>query len=436
MPISLEQKLADRTVAVGVIGLGYVGLPLVDAFWQAGLGVIGFDIDPFKIESLSAGRSYIKHFSDRRVGEMVASGRFSATADFARIGEADAVLICVPTPLGPAREPDLSYVERTVEAIAPHLRSGALVILESTTYPGTTREVVVPRLEAQGLAVGGTVFVAYSPEREDPGSAFQTNRIPKVVGGVDPASTALAAALYRLAFETVYPVSDADTAEAVKITENVFRAVNIALANELKTIFTPMGVDIWEVIEAAKTKPFGYMPFYPGPGLGGHCIPIDPFYLSWRAKTFDLDARFVELAGEINRGMPHIVVNALAEALSRREGKAMRGARILVLGVAYKKNVEDIRESPSLKLIDLIEAAGAHADFYDPHCSVIRTSREHARLDGRQGLATLDGGVGGYDAVLIATDHDAVDYGRVAREAKLVIDTRNATGGGPNVVRA
>ena len=385
MPLDLGQKLADRTVTIGVVGLGYVGLPLVNVFWEAGLRLVGFDTDPAKIEQLRAGRSYIKHFTDARVQAMIGSGRFAVTSDFSEAATVDAVLICVPTPLLHNRHPDLSYVEATAESLAPHIRAGSLVVLESTTYPGTTREVVAPRLEQAGLRCGETVFLAYSPEREDPGSGVETRSITKVVGGLDEASTDHAAALYRLAFDSVHLVRDADTAEAVKITENVFRAVNIALVNELKTIFTAMGVDVWEVIEAAKTKPFGYMPFYPGPGLGGHCIPIDPFYLAWRARSFGQEARFVELAGEINRAMPARVVDVLGKALRERSGKALRGAKVLLLGVAYKRNIDDLRESPSLELIDLLEQQGAAVDFYDPYIPVIRTGREHARLNGRVG---------------------------------------------------
>ena len=439
MPQSFHDTFAGP-VTLGVIGLGYVGLPLVHVFWRAGLEVIGFDIDLAKVEALNAGRSYIQHFAPELVAEMAGSGRFQATADFDRLAEADAVLICVPTPLGPTREPDLGYVEATAHAIAQRLRPGQLVILESTTYPGTTDEVVAPILAATGLRIGTDVLLAFSPEREDPGGAMQTHAIPKIVGGVDALSGEVATALYARAFDRAIQVKDARTAEAVKITENIFRAVNIALVNELKTIFGAMDIDVWDVIEAAKTKPFGYMAFYPGPGLGGHCIPIDPFYLSWRARAFDMDARFIELAGEVNRAMPKRVVQALADALNARFGRAMRGARILVLGVAYKKNVDDVRESPALKLIDLMEAMGAAVDYHDPHVAEIRTQREHARLDGRKGVPLDPAALAGYDAALIATDHGAVDYGALVAGSRLVVDTRNATrevrGGREKIVRA
>jgi UDP-N-acetyl-D-glucosamine dehydrogenase len=428
MPSSFRDLFAGP-VTVGVIGLGYVGLPLVHVFWRSGLRVIGFDIDPAKVEALNAGRSYIQHFAPELVAEMAGSGRFSATVNFDRLGEADAILICVPTPLGPTREPDLRYVEDTAHAIAKRLRPGQLVILESTTYPGTTDEVVRPVLAATGLKIGSDVLLAFSPEREDPGGSMETRAIPKVVGGVDPLSGEIATALYARAFDQAIEVKDARTAEAVKITENIFRAVNIALVNELKTIFGAMDIDVWDVIEAAKTKPFGYMPFYPGPGLGGHCIPIDPFYLSWRARAFDMDARFIELAGEVNRAMPRLVVQALSDALNARFGRAMRGARILVMGVAYKKNVDDLRESPSLRLIDLMEAMGAAVDFHDPHIPVIHTQREHARLDGRERVCFDRATVQAYDAALIATDHQAVDYAALVAWSKLVVDTRNATRG-------
>ncbi len=428
MPQPFRETFAGPAT-VAVIGLGYVGLPLVHVFWRAGFDVLGFDIDVAKIDRLNAGESYIQHFASSVVAEMAGSGRFRATIDFDRLTEADAVLICVPTPLNATREPDLQYVEATAHAIAERLRPGQLVILESTTYPGTTDEVVAPILAATGLRLGQDVLLAFSPEREDPGGAMETRAIPKVVGGVDPLSGEVATALYARAFDRAIQVKDARTAEAVKITENIFRAVNIALVNELKTIFTAMDIDVWDVIDAAKTKPFGFMPFYPGPGLGGHCIPIDPFYLSWRARAFDKDARFIELAGEVNRAMPKLVVQALADALNARAGKAMRGARILVMGVAYKKDVDDLRESPSLKLIELMEAMGAAVDFHDPHIAEIHTQREHVRLDGRRGVGFSKPVVCSYDAVLIATDHTAIDYAALVAWAPLVVDTRNATRG-------
>jgi UDP-N-acetyl-D-glucosamine dehydrogenase len=344
-----------------------------------------------------------------------------------RLGEPDALLICVPTPLTRHLEPDLSFVVKTTEAIAPRLRPGQIVILESTTYPGTTAEVMKPILEATGLAAGKDFFLAYSPEREDPGNLdFSTARIPKVVGADDAASRAIANALYATFVPKTVPVSSTATAEAVKITENVFRAVNIALVNELKIVFGAMGIDVWEVIEAAKTKPFGYMPFYPGPGLGGHCIPIDPFYLTWKAREYNQHTRFIELAGQINSAMPEHVVRVLAEALDRRQGRGLNGARILVLGVAYKKNVDDIRESPSLRRMEMIEARGATCDFYDPFVDQINETREHPTLNLRHGIRWDLAALAAYEAVLIATDHDDVDYEGLAQHARLTIDTRNA----------
>lgn len=433
-------KIADRSLRVGIIGMGYVGLPLAVAFGGAGVRVVGFDVDPTKAETLNAGQSYIKHIASERVAALRGNGLLEATADMDRLGEPDALLICVPTPLTRHLEPDLSFVVKTTEAIAPRLRPGQIVILESTTYPGTTAEVIKPILEATGLVAGEDFFLAYSPEREDPGNLdFSTARIPKVVGADDAASRAIADSLYATFVPKTVPVSSAATAEAVKITENVFRAVNIALVNELKIVFGAMGIDVWEVIEAAKTKPFGYMPFYPGPGLGGHCIPIDPFYLTWKAREYNQHTRFIELAGQINSAMPEHVVRVLAEALDRRQGRGLNGARILVLGVAYKKNVDDIRESPSLRLMEMIEARGASCDFYDPFVDQINETREHPTLNLRRGVKWHLHAIGAYQAVLIATDHDGVDYEGLARHARLIVDTRNAcaaAGPFPNVVAA
>ncbi len=424
------EKISQRALRVGVIGLGYVGLPLVRAFVDKGFPVIGFDIDPEKIDLLSKGRSYLRQFADAKIAEMRATGRFDATADFARLAEADAILICVPTPLTRQREPDMSFVEATTEAIAARLRPGQLVILESTTYPGTTRELVRPILERTGLKSGVDFLLAFSPEREDPGNInYETSSIPKVVGGDGEDALQAAAALYAAAVVKVVPVSSPDAAEAVKITENIFRAVNIALVNELKVVFERMGIDIWEVIEAAKTKPFGYMPFYPGPGLGGHCIPIDPFYLTWKAREFEVATRFIELAGEINTGMPGYVVERLSEALNERFGKALKGARILLLGVAYKKNVEDCRESPAFKLIENLERRGAMVDFHDPFVPVIPKLREHPTLIGRRSVPWAPADFVTYDAALICTDHDAVDYAALVASVRLVVDSRNATKG-------
>lgn len=421
------RRVQDRSFKVGIIGLGYVGVPLALAALRAGFEVLGFDINPARVEELNRGRTGIKHIGGDELETAVGARRFAATDDLARLGEPDGLIICVPTPLTRHREPDLSFVIRTTEAIAGRLRKGQFIALESTTYPGTTEEVVRPILERTGLKSGQDFYLAFSPEREDPGNPnFGTAAIPKVVGGDGPEALRIAQELYdQLVVKTV-PVSSTATAEAVKLTENIFRSVNIALVNELKVIYAAMGIDIWEVIEAAKTKPFGFMPFYPGPGLGGHCIPIDPFYLSWKAREYDITARFIELAGEINTAMPRLVVEKLAQALDQRFGQGLNGARILVIGAAYKKNVDDMRESPSLRLIELIEQRGATADYHDPYVPMIPPTREHAALAGRRSVALLDGVVGSYHAVLIATDHDAVDYKALVTEARLVIDTRNA----------
>ena len=426
-PKDLLDRIARCEARVGVIGLGYVGLPLCRAFRERGFPVTGFDIDPDKVARLNAGESYLAHVPDEAVLAMLGQGRFEASADFARLGEVDIVLICVPTPLTPEREPDLRFIVSTAESVAAALRPGQLVVLESTTYPGTTAERVRPLLEATGLECGRDFYLAYSPEREDPGNArYDTAAIPKVVGADDPASRELAARLYAEVMVEVVPVSDSRTAEAVKLTENVFRAVNIALANELKVIYEALGIDVWEVVEAAKTKPFGFMPFYPGPGLGGHCIPIDPFYLAWKAQQHGVGAEFVELAGRINRDMPERVVKRLAGALRDRFGKSLAGARVLVVGAAYKKNVDDTRESPGLVIIELLEASGARADYHDPHVLALPMTRDHAALAGRPSQPLSAEAVAGYDAVLISTDHDAVDYALLAEEAALIIDTRNA----------
>ncbi|MBV9570820.1 MAG: nucleotide sugar dehydrogenase [Alphaproteobacteria bacterium] len=425
--LDLQAKLESRTLTLGVIGLGYVGLPLTHAFWQAGVKVLGFDIDEKKVEKLNGGISYINHFASDKVEGMTASGRFRPTSDFSELTGADAILICVPTPLNPTREPDLQAVVSTCEAIAAYLRPEHLIVLESTTYPGTTSEVVLPILETSGLKAGRDFYLAFSPEREDPGSKVETHTIPKIVGGWDERSGELATQLYTLAFERVYRVKDAQTAEAVKITENIFRAVNIALVNELKLAYSRMGINIWDVIEAAKTKPFGYMPFYPGPGLGGHCIPIDPFYLSWRARAFEIDTKFIELAGEVNRAMPRAVVNTLQDALNARFARAIKGARILIAGIAYKKNLDDLRESPALRIMEILQGLGAEVSYLDSFFPEIPRTREHANLQGMQGIAFAEESVSSFDAVMIATDHDCVDYESLVRWSKLVIDTRNAT---------
>ena len=425
----LERRLAQRALTIGVIGLGYVGLPLARVFWQAGISTVGFDIDKEKIAKLGRGKSYIRHFDETVLGQMVASGRFSATADFSRLNDADAILICVPTPVTPTREPDLKYVVATCETIARHLRRDQLIVLESTTYPGTTAEVVLPVLETSGLKAGRDFQLAFSPEREDPGRAIETKAIPKIVGGIGEYAGDLAERLYSLAFAHVHKVSDAQTAEAVKITENIFRAVNIALVNELKLAYSRMGIDIWEVIEAAKTKPFGYMPFYPGPGLGGHCIPIDPFYLSWRARAFGVETRFIELAGEVNRAMPRHVVQVLQDALNTRFARALKGTKILVMGVAYKKNIDDMRESPALPIIEMLRDAGAQVSYHDPFVPQIPPTREHGNLTGMASISFDEANISRFDASLIVTDHDLIDYGALVRWSKLVVDTRNATRG-------
>jgi UDP-N-acetyl-D-glucosamine dehydrogenase len=438
---ALLAAVGERRASVGIIGLGYVGLPLSLTAAQAGFRVVGFDINEARVSGLNGGETFMKHVPRSMLADVIAAGRFEATADFGRLGELDALLICVPTPLTRHREPDLSFVENTVRTIAKTLRRGQLIVLESTTYPRTTEEVVKPVLEATGLKSGVDFFLAFSPEREDPGNPeFATARIPKVVGGDGPDALRLAEALYGALVVQTVPVSSMAIAEAVKLTENIFRAVNIALVNELKLVYDAMGIDVWEVIEAAKTKPFGYMPFYPGPGLGGHCIPIDPFYLTWKAKEYDITARFIELAGEVNTRMPYHVVDRLAEAVDRRLGKPFSGARVLVLGLAYKKNVDDIRESPSLKLIELIQGRGAICDYHDPFVPTITPTREHPTLTGKRSVALDAATVASYDAVLIATDHDEVPYASVVENAALVVDTRNACAragvSGVNIVKA
>ena len=422
----LHSVIAARTARAGIIGLGYVGLPLAMAIARAGFPVIGFDIDPKKIVALDAGHSYIEAVPDAVLATQSEEGRFCSTTDFDALAECDVVIICVPTPITRHRDPDLSFVEKTSEAIAARLRRGQLVVLESTTYPGTVDDIVKPILEATGLHSGVDFFLGYSPEREDPGNRkFETSSIPKVVAGDGETASALMAAFYSAVVDTIVPVSSNATAEAVKLTENIFRAVNIALVNELKVVYDAMGIDVWEVIEAAKTKPFGYMPFYPGPGLGGHCIPIDPFYLTWKSREFELPTRFIELAGEINSSMPRHVVARLAEALDIHAGRALSRSNVLVIGLAYKKNVPDIRESPSLKLIELIEERGGRAAYHDPHVPEIPRTREYSALMGRRSEPLDEERIRSFDAILIATDHDAVDYQALAHWAPLIVDTRN-----------
>ncbi|UCI26466.1 nucleotide sugar dehydrogenase [Mesorhizobium sp. B2-8-5] len=424
---TLHSKLESRMATIGVIGLGYVGLPLAAVAARAGFRVIGFDIDNSKVERLRAGRSYIGAVADEALQDISAGGRFQATSDFAALEECDVISICVPTPLTKQREPDLSFVEGTTRAIAAHLRKHQLVVLESTTYPGTTDEVMKPILEATGHKSGRDFFLGYSPEREDPGSiGFETATIPKVVAGDGPVAAKLVALFYGAIVERVVPVSSIKVAEVVKLTENIFRAVNIALVNELKVIYSAMGIDIWEVIEAAKTKPFGYMPFYPGPGLGGHCIPIDPFYLTWKSREFEVSTKFIELAGEINVSMPHYVMAKLSEALDTQLGLPLSQAAILIVGVAYKKNVSDVRESPALKLIELLETRTADIAYHDPHVARIPKTRKHPTLAGKDCIRLNRDSIAAYDAVVIVTDHDGVDYGLLANHSRLIIDTRNA----------
>ncbi len=422
----LLSLIIDRTAVVGICGLGYVGLPLSAATVRAGYRVIGFDINASHVADLNAGRSTIGAVSADTLADMISAGKFEATGEFHRQGECDVLIMCVPTPLDHDRQPDLRFVEETTRTIAGSLREGQLVVLESTTYPGTTEDVVQEILEASGFKSGEDFFVGYSPEREDPGNInFETSTIPKVVAGEGAEALTLVKQFYCNVVRQVVPVSDTRTAEAVKLTENIFRAVNIALVNELKIIYEAMGIDVWEVIAAAETKPFGYMPFYPGPGLGGHCIPIDPFYLSWKSRQFGLDARFIELAGEINVSMPGYVIDRLKAALRERAGRELDGARVLLVGMAYKKDVSDTRESPSLMLMRLLVQAGAHVSYHDPLVPVVPETREYPELAdiGSEDLGAAR--LSDFDAVLIATDHSSIDYGAIAERAKLIIDTRN-----------
>ncbi|NNL71789.1 MAG: nucleotide sugar dehydrogenase [Silicimonas sp.] len=423
--MSLRDKISSKTAHVGVIGLGYVGLPLAVTTARAGFAVTGFDVDASKMDRLDAGKSYVEAVSDTDLGDV--GDKLSWTTDFSHLRDCDVIVICVPTPLTRHREPDLSYVERTAEAIARHVTADTLVALESTTWPGTTAEVMTPILAQSGLTPGKDLFIGFSPEREDPGNAtYRTKTIPKIVAGDGEAAGDLMEAFYGAVVETVIRVPTTATAEAVKITENIFRAVNIALVNELKLIYDKMGIDVWGVIDGAATKPFGYMPFYPGPGLGGHCIPIDPFYLTWRAREFGVPTRFIELAGEINTNMPAHVIDRLREILDRARGRGLNGAKILLVGVAYKKNVSDMRESPSMRLMQLLEEAGAEAAFLDPHVPALPPMREYGQFEARRAIAPQAIGTGDFDAVLIATDHDAIDYDALLTLGCPVIDTRNA----------
>ena len=430
----LREKVLSREARVGVVGLGYVGLPLALAFARAGLWVTGLDIDPEKPRKLARGETYLNTITSESIQAGLATGRFSATTEMEKARACDALVICVPTPLTRAREPDLSFITSTCEALLPHLHAGQLLVLESTTWPGTTDEIVRPIVERAGLRVPEDLLLAFSPEREDPGNPrFETRTIPKRVGADDAGSRLAAEALYGCAVERVVPVSSSRAAELTKLLENIFRAVNIALVNELKLLCEKMGIDVWEVIDAAATKPFGYMPFYPGPGLGGHCIPIDPFYLTWKARELDFQTRFIELAGEINTAMPAHVVTRVMEALNdpgarAQEARALRGAKVLLLGVAYKADIDDVRESPALAVLELLEAKGAEVSYHDPHIARIPRTRRHGDT-GLLSVPLTDAALRQADCVLIITGHKAVDYARVVREARLVVDTRNACRG-------
>lgn len=420
-----REAIDARSARVAIVGLGYVGLPLMRSFCAAGFTCRGFDVDAKKVATLNAGRSYIKHIPNSLIREVVSRGQFEATDDPAVLGQCDAVIICVPTPLTKSRDPDMRFVQSTAHLIAEHLKRGQLIVLESTTYPGTTRELVQPILESSGLSAEKDFFLAYSPEREDPGRTdFTTETIPKVVGGLGPQSMDIANALYRAVVKETVPVSSCEVAEASKILENVYRCVNIALINELKVLFDRLDIDVWEVVRAASTKPFGFQPFYPGPGLGGHCIPIDPFYLSWKARQHGLATRFIELAGEINTAMPEFVIAKLVDALNKRK-KAVNGSRILVLGLSYKKDVDDVRESPSIELIEMLRARGAKVDYNDPYVPRTPKQRRHdLSMTSRKLTARM---LSSYDCVLIATDHSSYDYDWIVKHARLVVDTRNGT---------
>jgi UDP-N-acetyl-D-glucosamine dehydrogenase len=430
----LLDRIRTKQAVIGIVGLGYVGLPLMLRFSQSGFRALGFDIDPAKVEALNAGRSYIEHIAAADVAAARAAG-FEATANFARATEADALILCVPTPLNRHREPDLSFVLNTMDSLVPHLRAGQLVALESTTYPGTTDEELLPRIESRGLKVGRDVFLVFSPEREDPANPeFTTRTIPKVCGGVTPACLEAGVALYSQVIERVVPVSSTRVAEMTKLLENIHRAVNIGLVNEMKIVADRMGIDIHEVIRAAATKPFGFVPYYPGPGLGGHCIPIDPFYLTWKAREYGVHTRFIELAGEINSAMPEWVVGKCAAALNSK-GKAVKGSKVLVLGIAYKKNVDDMRESPAVEIMERLRDLGADVAYSDPHVPVFPPMREH-RFD-LSSLPLDAATLAAFDVVLIATNHDRFDYDLVRTHGALVVDTRGVyRQPAPNVVKA
>ncbi|MBW2485665.1 MAG: nucleotide sugar dehydrogenase [Deltaproteobacteria bacterium] len=423
----LETKIRQKEYLLGVIGLGYVGLPLSLTFLRKDIPVLGFDVDPKKISKIEGGISYIKHIPSDDLAGFVQQGKFAATADFSRLNEPDVILMCVPTPLTQNREPDMQFIEKTAQASAAVLRPGQLIILESTTYPGTTVELLQPILETSGLRAGGDFALAYSPEREDPGNTrYSTANIPKVVGGIDDMSTALAAAFYRTGLQSVVEVSSPQTAEMSKLLENIFRSVNIALVNELKILCHRMGIDVWEVIKASSTKPFGFMPFYPGPGLGGHCIPIDPFYLTSKAREYDFPTKFIELAGEVNTAMPYYIVQRVMEALNSRK-KSINGSKILLLGMAYKKDVDDPRESPSFKLMELLQEKGAEVHYNDPYIPVLSRMRKYS-FNLKSADLTAET-ISSMDCILLATNHSAYDYQFILDHAKLIVDTRNAFNG-------
>lgn len=418
----LIEKLNNKTAVIGIVGLGYAGLPLMLRFMEVGYRVLGIDIDEDKVTSLNQGRSYIEHIPAEKIAQAVQTGGFRATADFSQSAQADALILCVPTPLNKYREPDLSFVLNTTDSLVPYLRKGQVVSLESTTYPGTTDEELKPRIESRGLRVGEDIFLVFSPEREDPGNPnFETRTIPKVCGGDTPQCLEVGVSLYRQVIDQVVPVSSTRTAEMTKLLENIHRAVNIGLVNEMKIVADKMGIDIHEVIRAAATKPFGFVPYYPGPGLGGHCIPIDPFYLTWKAREYGLNTRFIELAGEINRGMPEWVVSKITDALNER-GKSIKGCKALVLGIAYKKNVDDMRESPSVELMELLREKGAALAYSDPHVPVFPKMRKH-HFDLSSVPLTAET-IAGYDFLLLATNHDAFDYTLIKKHARLIVDTR------------
>ena len=436
MANQLDKMIQSKDAVIGVIGLGYVGIPLINTFLHSGFKVIGFDIDKKKISSLKSGKSYLKHINIDKIHSSYIKEIFLPTSDFAKLAETDVILICVPTPLDDHRNPDLSYVLKTTEVIAANMKPGQLIVLESTTYPGTTEEELLPILSANKMEVGKHFFLAFSPEREDPGNPnFTTSTIPKVVGGVTGDCLHLAKSLYDTIIEKTVPVSSARVAEATKLFENIFRSVNIAMVNELKMIFDRMNIDVWEVIDAASSKPFGFMPFYPGPGFGGHCIPVDPFYLTWKAKEYDYSTKFIELAGEINTNMPYYVVQKTMDALNARD-KSIKGARILILGMAYKKDVDDQRESPAVKILEILKDKDASVDYNDPHVPEISGYRKHPDLHLKS-IELNEETIKNYDAVIIATDHSAYDYDWIAKKAKLIIDTRNAIKStGKNIIRA